>query len=61
MYISAEYVCGTKFYEKITFCFASAKQTNFGAEKKDLFETFFCLFYIDQNNNRFSAKILACS
>ena len=42
-YICPKYPHGTNFYEKITFHFASAKNTNFGTEKT-FHKTFFVFF-----------------
>ena len=52
-------MCGIKVLWKKNFCFASAKKTNFGAGKKDLLETFFCLFHIDKNNDHLLTKLFA--
>ena len=34
VYILAKYACNRKFYGKTSFYFASAKKTNFDADKK---------------------------
>ena len=53
MYISAKYVCGTKFFGNMIFYFAPIKKRKFGDRKKRNHKTFFCVFYTCNKTSRF--------
>ena len=51
-------VCGTKFCEKMSSCFVSAKRTNFSASKQRS-TTQFCLFCTGHKKSYFFVKLYA--